>query len=54
MTYFDHLSLPNAKLCLNSTATTYKNLNLDFDKNYYATAFKAFTDFIWVKKTMDL
>ena len=45
MTHFDHLSLRNAKLYLTSTAIPYENLKLDFDKNFYATSFKAFTDF---------
>ena len=56
MSHFDHISLRNAKLCLNSTSIRYENLNLNFDKNYYAKGFKAFTDFqkfYLGKKTME-
>lgn len=45
MSKFDHSSLTNIKVFLNSERYPYDNLNLDFDNSRFATAYEMFSDF---------
>lgn len=42
---FDHLSITNIKLYLNSESYPYQQWNMDFDKNKYATAYINYINF---------
>lgn len=45
MSHFDHCSLRNVKVYLNSTYFPYENLNVDFDNNNYSLIYEQYAKF---------
>ena len=45
LNHFDHASVSNIKIFLNSEVFPYGNMNLDFASDKYATAYKMYVDF---------